>query len=83
MLNIQQSIFTELVDFLVSQPSLQAITDYQSPPGIQEYVDRLLEKNREEGLSPEERIELERILTLADVINLAKAKAKLKLAGEA
>jgi hypothetical protein len=45
-LNIQQSIFTELADFLVSQPSLEAIAAYQVPAGVQQYIDDLLEKNR-------------------------------------
>jgi hypothetical protein len=43
-LNIQQSIFTELADFLVSQPSLEAIAAYQVSAGVQQYIDDLLEK---------------------------------------
>jgi hypothetical protein len=78
-LNIQQSIFMELADFLVSQPTLEDITAYKVPAGVQEHIDTLLEKNRESGLSPEERLELEKILAVADVMNLAKAKARLKL----
>lgn len=82
-LNVQQSIFIELADFLVSQPTLEAIAAYQVPPGVQEHIDGLLEKNRESGLTPDERLELEKILAVADVMNMAKAKAKLKLAGKA
>lgn len=81
--NIQQSIFSELADFLVSQPTLQQLATYQVPPGVQQHIDSLLEKNHDVGLSPEERLELEKILAIADVMNLTKAKAKLKLAGKA
>jgi hypothetical protein len=81
--NIQQSIYDELADFLVSQPTLEAIAAYQVPPAVQQHIDDLLEKNREEGLSPDERLELEKILAVTGMMDLAKAKARLKLAGKA
>lgn len=81
--NIQQSIFSELADFLVSQPTLEAVAAYRVPPAVQQHIDALVEKNSEEGLSNDERLELEKILAVADVMDLAKAKAKLKLAGKA
>ena len=81
--NVQQSIFSELADFLVSQPSLEAVAAYRVPSGVQQHIDELLEKNSEDRLSSDERLELEKILAVADVMDLAKAKAKLKLAGKA
>jgi hypothetical protein len=81
--NIQQSIFTELADFLVSQPTLEEIAAYKVSGGVQQYMDNLLEKNREAGLSAEERLELEKILAVSHVMSLAKTKAQLKLAGKA
>ena len=80
--NTQQSIFSELADFLVSEPTLEAVAAYRVPPNVQQHIDELLEKNNEAGLSPDERLELEKILAVADVMDLAKAKAKLKLAGK-
>ncbi len=41
---IQQSIFNELADFLVSQPRLEAIAAYQLPANIQTHIDNLLER---------------------------------------
>lgn len=81
--NIQQSISSEIADFWVSQPSLEAIAAYQIPPSIQQYLDHLLAKNAEASLTAEERLEVEKILAITDVMNLAKVKAKLKLAGKA
>ncbi len=81
--NIQQSIFSELADFLVSQPTLEAIAAYQVSQAVQHHIDDLLEKNREDSLSAEERLELEKILAVTGVMDLAKAKAKLKLARKA
>ncbi len=83
MLNVQHSIFAELADFLATQPSLEELADYKVSTGIQQYIDDLLERNREEGLSPVERLELEKILAVIQVMDLAKAKAQLRLAGKA
>jgi hypothetical protein len=79
-LNVQQSIFAEVADFFVSQPTLADIAAYQMPQQVQQHIQHLLDKNREAGLSPEERLELEKILAIADLLTVAKAKAKRKLA---
>ena len=82
-INLQESIFAALADFIVSQPSLDAIASYQVPQSVQQEIDFLLEKNAEANISSEERQELEKILLVTDLMNLAKVKAKLKLVGKA
>ncbi|MFN8376107.1 MAG: hypothetical protein U0694_24935 [Anaerolineae bacterium] len=59
-IDTQQSIFSEVADFLVSQPTLEEIIAYRVPPPVQQYIDDLLEKNREEELAPEARLEMEK-----------------------
>lgn len=81
--NIQQSIFMELADFLASQPTLEALATYQVSSEVQQHIDTLLEKNREGGLSAEEHLELEKILAVSHVMTLTKTKANLRLAGKA
>lgn len=83
VINMQQSIFSELAEFMVSQPSLDMIADYKVPSHIQHYIDELLEKNRESTLSVDERLELEKIMAIVDFIDIAKAKARLKQVGKA
>jgi hypothetical protein len=82
-LNIQQSILSELADFIVSQPTLEAIIEYSLPESLEQRAHELLEKNREDGLTRDEREEMEHIIAVEDVITLAKAKARLKLLGKA
>ena len=82
-INVQQSIFSELADFLVSQPTLEDLADYTVSSSVQQHIDELLQKNRESGLSADERLELEKILAVSHVMTLTKTKAKLKLAGKA
>lgn len=78
VLNVQKSIFSEIADFLVTQPTLEALANYKVSPAIQQHLDDLLERNREEGLAPQERLELEKILAVLQMMDLAKAKAQLK-----
>jgi hypothetical protein len=78
-IDTQQSIFSEVADFMVSQPTLEEIIAYRVPPPVQQYIDMLLEKNREEVLTAEERIDMEKILTVSHLLSLAKAKARYKL----
>jgi hypothetical protein len=73
--------FAELAEFLVSQPSLEEIASYKVSPIINQRTEELLEKNRTHGLTPEERKEIENILVISHLMTLAKAKARLKLAG--
>ncbi len=82
-INIQHAIYTELADFLVTQPTLKALASYKVSASIQHHIDDLLERNREEGLSPQEQLELEKILAVVQVMDLAKAKAQLKLTDKA
>jgi uncharacterized protein YeeX (DUF496 family) len=77
---IQISLFDEVAEFIASEPSLEAISEYRVSSDYQQRVDDLLEKNREEGLPPAEREELEKILAISHLMTLAKAKARLKLA---
>lgn len=83
VVNVQQSIFAELADFLVTQPTLEELATYKVSSGVQQHIDDLLERNREEGLAAQERLELEKILAVVQMMDLAKAKAQLKLAGKA
>ena len=79
-INTQQSIYAEVADFLASEPTLEELAAYHVSPTVQQHIDNLLEKNRGEGLSSDERLELEKILAVSHVMTLAKTKAKLKLA---
>ena len=78
-IHTQQSIFSDLADFIVSQPTLEAIADYRVPEPVQGYIDNLLEKNREQGLSPDEQLEMEKLLAVSQLMSLAKAKAKARI----
>lgn len=77
--NIQQSTFEAVAEFLASQPTLEDIANYRASEAMDERVHALLEKNREDSLSAEEMEEMQQYLALSHLMTLVKAKAKQRL----
>lgn len=75
----EKTVTDVVTDFLGSAPSLQEIAIYRLPDELQAYAHKLLEKNRNEGLSDEERGEMEEFRQINHILTLVKAKARLKL----
>lgn len=67
----------ELVDFLVGQIPAQALAEFQPSDQTRQRVWGLIAKEKEHGLLPEEKLELEDYLKLEHLFVLAKAKARL------
>ncbi len=74
-----RTVFDVITDFLATEPSPQEIIDYYLPDDLQARLDDLLDKNREEELTPSEREELERFLNADQMFSMLKTKMKLKL----
>jgi hypothetical protein len=68
-------------DLLVSlsDAELQALADSVLVPRQQERLSDLLRRNRDEGLSADEKRELERLLERVDHMNVLKARAMYTL----
>jgi hypothetical protein len=74
-----QNIKELVTDFLGSAPSLEEIANYRLPSGLQERAVALLDKNRSNGLSADERGEMEEFRQIDHLLTLVKAKARLRL----
>jgi hypothetical protein len=70
--------FDEVADF-ISELNPAKIIALKPSATVQDRIDKLLLKNREEGLNDEEKQELERYLTLEHLISLAKVRARKRL----
>ncbi len=81
--NTRTMIFVELADFLVEQPDAEAIIEYKIPEAMQDRIHELLDKNREEGLSTDEREEMQHYLAANHFMSVLKSKARLKLEKQA
>ena len=65
---------SELIEFLVSNPSPQAVHDYRLSEFARKRVEILLEENRESGLSEDAEKELDEYLKLEHIVRMVKAK---------
>jgi len=75
------SLFDDILDFLASSPSAQAIVDYHPPDHLQHRLSELLDKNRKDLLSDSDRSELDEFLRINRFMNRLKIKARQRLVG--
>jgi hypothetical protein len=80
MLNMPvRSVFSEITDFLATNPTPQEIIAYQLSENLQARAHELLERNGEDQLTPEERDEMLDFVRVDEMMSLLKVKMKLKL----
>ena len=72
-------VFDEIVDFITSAPQPEQILNFKPSTAAQRRLETLLEKKREEGLSDNEKHELEQYLTIEHIMRLAKARARQRI----
>lgn len=74
-----RTIFSEITDFLATNPTPEAIVAYQLPEVLQARANELAEHNGEGELSPIEHGEMMDFVRVDQMMTLLKAKMKLKL----
>jgi hypothetical protein len=67
----------EIVDFLVEQIPARSLADFKASDDARQRVWTLIAKEKETGLLPEEKLELDDYLKFEHLVLLAKAKARL------
>lgn len=71
--------FNDLIELIV-QTAPERILEFQASPKTTDRVYALIQKEKEGVISPEEKAELDRYLLEEDLIIIAKARARLRLA---
>lgn len=74
-------VFSELIDFLSSTPTSDEILAYKPSEELEERLSHLLDKNRKDKLSSEERDELDEFLRFNHFVNMLKLRTRQKLTG--
>jgi hypothetical protein len=77
---VHPAIYDEFMDFMTSEPSLQAITEYRLSEASESRIGYLLDANRNGTLLPSEREELDDYIRLEHMMRTAKLLALQKLA---
>lgn len=74
-----RSVFSEITDFLATNPTPQAIIAYRLPDDLQARAHELLELNGEGELTEAAREEMLDFVRVEEMMSLLKAKMKRKL----
>lgn len=72
--------YFEIIDFIAAGTTPEAVVHFQPSAEAQWRVAGLVESEREHGLSPEEKAELDHFIELEHILRMAKAKAREILA---
>lgn len=75
------TLFDAILDFLASSPSAAELIAYTPPDALQERLSALLERNRQQGLSPQEQAELQEFFQMDRLMSRLKIRAHLKVSG--
>ncbi|HZS48556.1 MAG TPA: hypothetical protein VFC63_26030 [Blastocatellia bacterium] len=75
-LNANHPTFIETLDFLTSSPTPEQIIAFKASPAVQERLEELLDNNREDELTEEEKAELDAYEQINDLMILLKAHAR-------
>jgi len=70
----------EIIDFIASGTTPQAVVDYRPSPEAQNRVAELIEREKEGTLTSEEKSELDHFTDLEHILRVAKARARQILA---
>lgn len=74
------AIFSEILDFMVSSPSPEAIIAFKPSAQLEARLTELLTLNKQDALTDDEREELDAFLELNHFMNMLKIRARQKLA---
>ena len=72
--------YFEIIEFIAAGTTSEAVAHFLPSPEAQRRVAELIEREKEEGLSPEEVAELDHFMELEHILRMAKAKARQILA---
>jgi len=68
--------YLEIIEFIAAGTTPQEVADFQPSPEAQQRVAELMEREREQRLSPEEKAELDHFMELEHILRMAKARAR-------
>ena len=74
--------YEEVVDFIAAGPTPSKVVAFRPSEAARQRVADLVQREKAEGLSPDETSELEHYLQIEHLMRLAKARARQHLSGE-
>jgi hypothetical protein len=69
----------EVIEFIAGGPSVRNVAEFQASPETKARVEFLIRKEKNDGLTPGEKSELDDFMALEHIMRLAKARAHGRL----
>ena len=69
-------VYHEIIEFIAAGTTPEEVANFHPSPYAQRRIADLLEREREQHLSPEEKAELDHFMELEHILRMAKAKAR-------
>jgi hypothetical protein len=66
----------EVIEFIAGGPSIRNVADFQASPEAKARVEWLIRTEKNDGLTPEQKSELDDFMALEHLMRLAKARAR-------
>jgi hypothetical protein len=73
-------VYLEIIDFIAAGTTPEAVAHFQPSPEAQQRVADLIQREKKQPLSEEERLELDHFMELEHILRMAKARARQILA---
>ena len=68
--------YLEIIDFIAAGTTPEAVAHFHPSPEAQVRVAELIEREKENSLSPEEKAELDHFIELEHILRMAKVTAR-------
>ena len=79
-MSVTTPVYHEIIEFIAAGITPEEVANYRPSVAAQQRVADLMERERDQRLSPEEKAELNHFMELEHILRLAKDKARMTLA---
>jgi len=75
-MSVASPAYLEIIDFIAAGTTPDAVAHFRPSPEAQQRVAELIEGEKADRLSPEEKAELDHFMELEHIMRMAKARAR-------
>jgi len=75
-MSVTSPVYLEIIDFIAAGTTPEAVADFRPSLEAQQRLAALIEREKAEGLSPDEKAEVDHYMKLEHILRMAKARAR-------
>jgi hypothetical protein len=75
-MSVASSAYLEIIEFIAAGTTPESVVSFRPSAEAQQRCAQLIEREKDGGLSPEEKAELDHFVELEHILRMAKAKAR-------